>query len=208
MNFGSLGHRLPRHLVMQAAAAELAAAVCITGHFGNHWSKHGHVGTWNDALGVRGPDLLSETVLNLPTPCGVTRPQWVLNHPYVCLLIIPDCSSSSIFLPAIFHGHFTPKKWGSHLSAYISKLIYELLYFFIFYIGGPTIAVQWDFSGCLLTNQYGTLSSVFTMNMILILSIHIYVDCVLCTKTFVNTCLYMYMSSFNKLLWVESWEII
>ena len=77
VNFGNLGHRLLKRLVIQTAAAELAAAVCITSHFNNHWSKHRHVGTWNDALDIRNPDLLSETVLNLPTPYGVTRPQWV-----------------------------------------------------------------------------------------------------------------------------------
>ena len=81
VNFGNLDHRLLKRLVIQTEPAELAAAVCITSHFTNHWSKHGHVGTWNDALDIRNPDMLSETVLNLPTPYGVTRPQWVNRHP-------------------------------------------------------------------------------------------------------------------------------
>jgi len=68
---------LLKHLVIRTAAAELAAAVCITSHFNNHCSEHRHVGTWNDALDIRNPDLLSETLLNLLTTYGVTRPQWV-----------------------------------------------------------------------------------------------------------------------------------
>ena len=77
VNFGNLGHRLLNRLVIQTAAAELAAAVCMTSHFKNHWSKHRHAGTWNDALDIRNPDLLSETLLNMQTPYGVTGPQWV-----------------------------------------------------------------------------------------------------------------------------------
>ena len=45
MNFGNLGHRLLKRLVIQTAAAELAAAVCITSHFSNQELKHRHVGT-------------------------------------------------------------------------------------------------------------------------------------------------------------------
>ena len=86
VNLGNLGHRLLKYLVIQTAAAELAAAVCITSHFNNHWSKHRYVGTWNDALDIRNPDLLSETVLNLPTPYGVTRPQWVNNVSSACIV--------------------------------------------------------------------------------------------------------------------------
>jgi len=33
---GNLGHRLPKRLAIQTAAAELAAAVCITSHLNNH----------------------------------------------------------------------------------------------------------------------------------------------------------------------------
>ena len=82
VNFENLGQWLLKHLVIPTAAAELAAAVCITSHFNNHSHQHTrrHVGIWNDALDIRNPDLLSETFLNLPTPYGVTRPQWVNNE--------------------------------------------------------------------------------------------------------------------------------
>ena len=44
--FVNLGHRLLKHLVIQTAAAELAAAVCITSHFNNNSPQHTrrHVG--------------------------------------------------------------------------------------------------------------------------------------------------------------------
>ena len=90
VTFGNLDHQLLKRLVIQTAAAELAAAVCTTSHFNNHWSEHRHVGTWNDALELRNPDLLSETVLNLLTPYGVTLPQWVNCYDVMVIILSPS----------------------------------------------------------------------------------------------------------------------